>query len=265
MNYVIIQQQCRNVPVAVYSNIESEYRSLMPEENANLLKYLADKYNLDRKDQNSYSRIKIHIISNSDTLKMMNTVLEKDLYLKVYDSAKNPYETLQNELYWLCENGGVYQYFKNHKNIFIKLQLSCIISHEFYDFDKIVKLLSLCNILDDQLVEFPECIQGLISEYLVYFENELKIPILESNFCISIINDLCLCKSFKNTNSWKVEYDYTKATHTRSELQNLLIDDFMVYIQNNIDPTYHNIIKKFLTEKNIVTSVNFFKFNKWQS
>lgn len=229
MNYVIIQQ-CRDVPAAIYSNIESEYRNLMPEENANLLKYLADKYNLDRKDQHNHSPIKIHIITNIDTIKMMSNVLEKDIYLKVYDFAKNPYKILQDELYWLCENNGIHKYFKTHKNIFINLQWSCIISHEFPYFDKIIKLLNLCNILDDQLVEFPECIQQLIGEYVIYFENELKIPILQSNFCISIINDLCLCKSFKNTNSWKVEYDYTKSTHTRSELKNLLIEDFMIYI-----------------------------------
>ena len=231
--YYIIIQQLRGGSGKLENEILSEFRNLISEEDALFWEYIVSNYNhIQWKcNSNSYYPLQIYLITESQSIKIMTQIYKTDMCLIKYDWARDPRLLLGDYLYHYCIDHRVHEYFKNHSNIFVRLKMQ---QTKFYSediVDKTLEFLNLTDIIDRQLAEYPECIQELITDYLIYFDDELVVP-------------------------QKRYHLYMTNNSKNQKFHNLEISEFWEYVNIQVDSSYYSIIRKFLSVKNITESVN---------
>src|SRR5207253_191160 len=160
MSYVIINS-------FKYGWFHGEYRNILTSEIIKVLEFLNTFLENDE--------IKIHQISDPEEIKKMIKIFGDNVSIPYLDTE--PYHTLTKFFYkdiipYLKE------YFSTHSNLFVRYKIDRITNVSFYKdvihqyipiFNETLELLGICDILDTQLSDFPECLQEIIGEYLIYF------------------------------------------------------------------------------------------------
>lgn len=162
MSYIIINS-------FKYGWFHGEFRGIMDPETIKVLEFLSTFLGDEE--------IKIHRITDPQEIEKMIQIFGNNVMIGHIDDE--PYHILTRFFYKDILYPYLNEYFRSHPNLFVRYKIDRILKKFYKDilhqyvpiFQQTLELLSICDILDHKLSEYPEDLQGIISEYLIYFED----------------------------------------------------------------------------------------------